>query len=268
MQLFVVPSVSYKINPKHSVGIGLNLIAQGFKAEGLNSFDDAMFTSSLGKVTNNGTDWAYGGGIRLGWLGQINPQWTLGATYQTRSYMGEFDSYAGLFAEQGGFDIPSNFGIGVAFAPNDKLVLAEDLVRINYSEVNSIANSGQVQAPLGSDDGLGFGWTDITVIKLGASYAVNSKLTLRAGFNHGDAPIESSQTFFNTIAPGVIEDHVTLGASWAINPSSSVTVSYMHALSNDINGQGSIGQPFGGGEANLTMSQDAIGIAYSWKLGD
>ncbi|MEE9333128.1 MAG: outer membrane protein transport protein [Granulosicoccaceae bacterium] len=266
MQLFVVPSVSYKINQKHSVGIGLNLIAQGFKAEGLNSFDNPMSTASPGNVTNNGTDWAYGGGIRLGWIGQLSPQWTLGATYQTRSHMGEFDSYSGLFAEQGGFDIPSNLGVGAAFSPNDKLVLAADLVRINYSEVNSIANSGQVQAQLGSDNGPGFGWEDITVFKLGASYAVNPKLTLRAGFNHGDAPIGNSQTLFNIIAPATIEDHVTLGASWSINPASSITVSYMHALSNDINGQGSIVQPFGGGEANLTMKQNAIGVAFNWVL--
>ena len=39
---------------------------------------------------------------------------TLGATYQTKTKMGKFSQYSGLFAEQGSFDIPSNYGVGAA----------------------------------------------------------------------------------------------------------------------------------------------------------
>ncbi len=184
-----MPNFSFKINPQHAFGVGLNLVAQGFKAEGLNSFDNPGFTSRPGKVTNNGTDWAYGAGLRLGWVGQINEQWQLGATYQTRTAMGEFDKYAGLFAEQGDFDIPSNFGLGFAFMPNDKFIVAADVMQINFSEVDAVGNSGQVQAPLGASNGPGFGWEDSTVVKLGVEYTLNPTWTLRAGFNHGDGPI-------------------------------------------------------------------------------
>jgi len=268
MQLFMVPSVSFKPVAGHSFGVGLNVVAQGFRAQGLQSFDNAQFSSNPGKVTDNGTDWAYGAGIRLGWMGQLNNQWSMGATYQSRTSIGEFDSYSGLFAEQGGFDVPSNFGVGVAFKPSAALTLAADIVQINYSEINSIANSGQVQAPLGVDNGPGFGWEDITVIKLGIDYALTERLTLRGGFNHGDAPIPSSQTLFNILAPATVEDHITLGATWGLSSASSLTVAYMHALSADIKGSGSIppGAPFGGGEADLTMQQNSIGLAFNWKL--
>lgn len=268
MQLFVVPSVSIKSNDTHSFGVGLNLVTQGFKAEGLQSFDNAGFTSSPGNVTNNGTDWTYGAGIRLGWMGQLSPQWRVGATYQTRTSMGEFDSYAGLFAEQGGFDIPSNFGLGVSFQATPAVTLAIDAMQINYGEIKSIANSGQVQTPLGADNGPGFGWEDTTVIKLGINYTLNDSLTLRAGFNHGETPIPSSQTLFNIVAPATVEDHLTLGATWSIASNSSLTIAYMHALSNDVNGAGSIppGAPFGGGEADLNMQQNSLGLAFNWKL--
>jgi long-chain fatty acid transport protein len=39
----------------------------------------------------------------------------------------------------------------------------------------------------------------------------------------------------------------------------------MHAFEKEVNGSGSIPMAFGGGEANLRMSQDSLGIAYGWK---
>ena len=40
--------------------------------------------------------------------------------------MSEFDDYAGLFAEQGDFDIPPSLQVGVAFEPMADLTLALD----------------------------------------------------------------------------------------------------------------------------------------------
>ena len=66
-------------------------------------------------MTNNGYDSSVGWGVRLGYTGKITPDCTLGATWASKTYMGEFDKYRGLFAEQGDFDIPSNFGVGLAW---------------------------------------------------------------------------------------------------------------------------------------------------------
>lgn len=40
---------------------------------------------------------------------------------------------------------------------------------------------------------------------------------------------------------------------------------YMHAFEKKVNGSGSISAGFGGGEANLRMSQDSFGVANGWK---
>jgi long-chain fatty acid transport protein len=44
----------------------------------------------------------------------------------------------------------------------------------------------------------------------------------------------------------------------------------MHAFEESVNGSGSIPPSpptaFGGGEANLKMYQDSLGIAYGWQL--
>jgi long-chain fatty acid transport protein len=186
--------------------------------------------------------------------------------------MSEFDEYAGLFAEQGDFDIPSMYGVGMKFTPTSDVAILFDYTHINYSDIASIANPisnltvGGNQ--LGTDAGGGFGWEDIDVFKLAVAWRVNPGLMLRAGWNHGDQPIPAGETLFNILAPATIEDHLTLGATWTLANNSELTVAYMHAFENEVNGSGSIplGGGFPGGEADLKMSQDSIGVAYGYKF--
>ena len=50
-------------------------------------------------------------------MGQFTELFAVGVAYATKISMGNFDRYKGLFAQQGGFDIPSNFTVGIAFRP-------------------------------------------------------------------------------------------------------------------------------------------------------
>jgi len=268
-QMFIVPSVAMKLGDAQALGVGLNVVWQRFKAEGLENFDNAMMSAQPGKVTGNDYDSSTGFGVRVGWLGHFGDMFAVGASYQSRTYMSEFKEYSGLFAEDGDFDIPSNYGVGVAFMPADGLVLAADVTQIRFSEVNSVGNPllpNLMQAQLGDENGPGFGWEDVTVLKLGVSYDVTRALTLRGGYNYGGQPIPASETLFNMLAPGVVEHHVTLGFTYAFSDMLEVTFAYMHAFENTVKGEDSIipGPPeqggMGGGEADLTMSQDSFGL--------
>ncbi|MEK9825483.1 MAG: outer membrane protein transport protein [Methylotenera sp.] len=270
-QLFIAPTATWKINETNTIGVAVNLAYQRFEAKGLQNFDAPGFTQSPGKVTNNGHDDSYGAGLHIGWIGQLNDVVTLGAKYQTKTYMSKFDKYKGLFAEGGDFDIPESYGAGIAVKATPKLTLAADVQRINYSDVDSVGNSinnfllkGQ---PLGSKNGPGFAWKDVTAIKVGASYAWSDSLTIRAGYNHSTQPIRSSETLFNVLAPGVVQDHITLGATWVLPNQSELSFAYMHAFEEKVRGNSnSIPAGFGGGQADLKMYQDSLGIAYGWKL--
>lgn len=274
MQLYVVPTVAWQLNDNHSIGIGVNLVAQGLEVKGLQNFDRRIVTKYPGKITDNDMDFSYGAGIRLGWIGKINDWISLGATYQSKISMSDFDDYKGLLAEGGGFDIPETYGVGIAVTATPKLSIVFDVVQINFSDVKSIANGGPTTNPdwrlLGTSNGAGFGWDDQTVYKLGFSYQYNPTLVLRAGYNHGDAPIDKQETVFNILAPATVEDHLTLGATWVIGKASELTFHYMHAFENEIKGQGSTiinGSPFPGtGEADIKMYQDSFGMGYSWAF--
>ncbi|MDE2260234.1 MAG: outer membrane protein transport protein [Betaproteobacteria bacterium] len=264
-QLFVAPTWSMKLNPSNAVGISLNLAYQQFSAKGAQPFEG--ISSNPTNLTNNGTDSSTGYGARFGWTGKVTPEVTLGATYQTKTKMGKFNNYAGFFAGQGAFDVPANYGVGMAIKAAPATTFAFDVERIQYSGIASVNNPlvlPPTYPPLGNDGGAGFGWQDMTVFKLGVSQVISSTLTLRAGFNHNNQPIPNTQTFFNILAPGVVEDHATLGATWILPNKAELTVSYMHAFTRTVNGSGSIPASFGGGNANLTMYEDSIGIAYGW----
>lgn len=222
IQLIVAPTVAFKVAPNHSIGISPLLGYQAFEAKGLQMF--GMISSDPTKLTNNGHDDAFGYGVRIGYMGKITPTVTIGAAYASKMSFDEFDDYAGLFAEQGGFDIPENYNLGVAWQATPVLKLALDYQRISYSDVNSIANPSLVPFPLGADNGPGFGYQDIDVWKLGAEYKYSQQLTLRAGWNHGDNPVSASDVTFNILAPAVIEDHVTLGFTYTLASGNELTM--------------------------------------------
>jgi len=263
-QLFIAPTWAMKLNPSNSVGVSLNLAYQSFEAKGLEPF--AGMSSDSTKLTNNGADTSTGYGVRLGWIGEVTPMITLGATYQTKTKMGKFSKYAGLFAEQGGFDIPATYGVGVTMNATPETTVAFDIQQIDYGDVKSIANTNAAGGPLGADNGAGFGWKNMTVYKLGVSHAYSTDFMLRAGLSTNSQQIDASQTFFNILAPGVVQNHLTLGATWTLQNKSELSVGYMHAFEKTINGSGSIAPGSGGGEANIKMYQDSLGVAYSWKL--
>jgi long-chain fatty acid transport protein len=268
IQMFIAPTVAYKPNANHSFGLSLNFAYQRFSADGLNSF--AGISSDAANLTNRGDDDATGWGLKFGWTGKITDAVTLGATYQTRTRMSKFDKYKGLFAEQGDFDIPETYGLGIAVKATPKLTLAGDIQQINYGKVKAVGSPADClftgACLLGQSNGGGFGWRNTTVYKLGVSYEWSKDLTVRAGYVTLKQPIPANQTFFNILAPGVVEDHLTIGATWGVSPNTELTLGYMHAFNKKVNGSGSIPAGFGGGNANLRMKQNSLGVAFGWKM--
>jgi long-chain fatty acid transport protein len=263
-QLFIAPTWAMKLNPQHSIGVSLNLVYQAFRADGLQAF--APMSSNPAALTNNGKDTSTGVGVKLGWTGEITPALTMGATYQPKTKMSKFDKYAGLFAEQGGFDIPATYGVGIALKASPATTIAIDYQAIQYSDVPSVGNTNTAGGPLGADNGAGFGWKNVNVVKFGVSQAMGDSLTLRGGYSHNTQPIPTDQTFFNILAPGLVQDHLTIGATWNLSKANELTVGYMHAFNKKVNGSGSIAPTSGGGEANIKMYENSLGVAYSWKM--
>lgn len=270
-QVFVTPSVAWKFTDSQSVGLGLNLVYQRFAAKGLNAFANPLFSAHSSKVTNRGHDSALGAGARLGWQGQLTDDLTIGATWASKIKAKKFDRYAGLFANGGSFDIPENYGAGLSYKLTPQLTLGADVQEIRYGHVRSVGRGFDAESlfagnRFGAYRGQGFGWRDVTVYKFAASYALTQTLTLRGGYSHADQPIPGSQTFLNILAPGVIQDHASLGLSWRTGNSGELSAAYTHGFKKTVKGNSAIPQAFGGGDADLKMSQNIFGLGYGWTF--
>ncbi|MEK7259785.1 MAG: outer membrane protein transport protein [Pseudomonadota bacterium] len=268
-QVFITPTLAYQPIESQSLAIGVTYAYQRFEMKGVGAFDNPFFSAAPGRVTNEGVDSSNGWGLKLGWIGQITPTLSLGATWSSEFDMERFSKYSGLFAERGGFAIPKTYGLGASWKASAALTVAADWQKIEYSTIKSVGNPLQnllAGNPLGSANGGGFGWDDISVVKLGAVYAYSDKLTLRAGISRADQPIPASETFFSLLAPGTVRDHLSLGASWKTAAGGEWSIAYTHALKETVNGKGSIPAPFGGGEANIHLKEDILTVGYSFDL--
>lgn len=259
-QLFISPALAYKFAADQSVGVALNFAHQRFKAKGIQPF--AANSATPSDFSNRGVDSANGWGVRLGYTGALSSSLTLGLSYASKTRMEKFDKYRGLFAGQGSFDIPASYGVGLAWQASPALTVAADVQHIEYSKIKPVGNP-LLPRPFGSSNGPGFGWRDVTVFKFGVSYAYSERLNLRAGYSHASQPIPSSQVMLNILAPGVIEEHLSAGATWAIGKQGELTIAYTHALRASVSGE--LPAQFGGGNARLTMYQNSLGLAYGWK---
>ena len=188
--------------------------------------------------------------------------------------MSRLGNYRGLFAEQGDFDIPANWTAGIAVKPIPEVTIALDVQRIYYSDVDSIANPllmNLMTDGLGTDNGAGFGWEDMTVFKVGLQWARSEQWTYRFGYSYGDQPIPANEVLFNILAPGVIEQHATFGLTYTFANQSELDFSLMYAFSNDVTGINPLANndPATGGSPQyitLTMDQWEVGVGYSWKF--
>lgn len=279
-QLFIMPTYARKYSENGSWGVSAILAYQTFKAKGIASF--APISNDPSNLSNNGDDTSTGYGLAVGWQGKVAKNLTLGASYQSEIKMDEFDDYAGLFAEQGDFDIPSQWNLGLAWNVTPKSVLLFDVQKINYTDVPSVSNpslsrlfSGGCAAVggvgnstcLGGDDGVGFGWDDMTVYKIGYQWSPNGKWTWRVGYSHGDQPIDASQdALLNTLAPGVVEDHFTFGFTRALGKGGEVNFSAMYAPEKCIDGPSDPVNAPAGQQIEHCMHQYELGAAYGKRF--
>jgi len=268
-QLFINTTYSKKINDKSSWGASLIAVYQTFEAKGLAAFGSFGFSSDSANLTNNGKDTSTGFGAKFGWQGEVAKDVTLAASYQTEMGMSKFDKYKGLFAEQGGFDIPASWTLGLAWDTSPKSTLTFDVQQIMYSDVAAIANPLSNLAPgnLGTSNGAGFGWEDMTVLKLGYQWETSADWTWRVGISQGDQPIPNTELPFNILAPAVMETHLTGGFTMKTGKDSEFNFAAMYAPKSDLTGTNPL-QGATGPSQNITieMTQLEIEASWAWKF--
>ncbi|KAA1175999.1 hypothetical protein FWJ25_02385 [Marinobacter salinexigens] len=260
-QLFIAPTWSWEFSDNQAIGVSPVIAYQRFEAKGLQSFSG--FSSAPDAVSNNGTDDAWGYGYQIGWQGEITDTLRGGVSWRNILKMNEFDKYRGLFAEQGDFDIPQMFNAGIAWSGIENHWLLLDVQHIRYSEINSIGNPllpNLQTAQLGSDDGAGFGWDDMTIVKLGWQWQQTPEHAWRAGVSYGESPISDEDVLFNILAPGVQEWHFTGGFTHQFTDSLALSGMAFYSPAKEVSGANPLAQ-------NQIITVEMYQVGASASLG-
>lgn len=254
-QLFVAPTYAVKLGARQAFGVTGIVAYQRFSAQGLRAF--APFSSDAARLTDMGYDHSYGGGLRIGYLGEISSHLSVGASYQSRIWMSRFEKYRGLFAGSGSFDVPANWVVGVAVKPTTDVDVAFDVQQVRYSTIPAVGNHllpNLMQSALGTETGAGFGWDDMTTAKIGVQLRRGGGWTFRGGYSYGREPIPRSQVLFNILAPAVPEQHATFGLTRQLAGGRALHVAVTRAFQKAISGPNPLEAP-GAQSISLKMQQ-------------
>jgi long-chain fatty acid transport protein len=273
-------------------GIGPVFAVQAFEAKGVQTFQAvsktcvSTFNQSTGACTlptslsNNGHDLSYGFGLALGFWWGITDNVSFGVGYQSKISMSEFDDYADLYAEDGGFDIPGSIKVGLSFVASDSLRVNFDVENTGFDDIDSVGNpmvnlfscpavpgGTDLESCLGGARGAGFGWDDMTTYKLGFEWQRDEDTTLRFGYSYGEQPIQAADVLFNILAPGVMEQHITFGLTRKTESGNEWNFSFMYAPEKSVTGPSAFdpGPDFMSPQMiELKMSQLEFEVAYSF----
>ena len=270
-QALISVAVAKTIAPGVSVGVAPILARQQIKLKGLSAF--TLASSDPDAVTNNGHDVSWGFGVRGGVEWAVAPSVRIGVAGNTPIWSQEFDKYRGLFAEQGSFDIPASIQAGIAVDVTPNLTLLADYRHIWFGSIASIANPSTnilLGKPLGSDNGPGFGWDDVDVVKLGVEWRSSPSLTLRAGYSYATNPIASRDVQFNILAPAVVQHHITAGFEYTLDKAWSVEFAGLYAPEGSVKGTElpGFGNPAHTIEISMYQFEATFGVKYKFGLDD
>lgn len=275
-QLFFGAAFAFEFVKGHSIGVSPLFGYQKFSAKGLQSFGG--FSKYPNFLSGNSISTATGFGARVGYQGKLFPFLSLGGSFQTKISMSPFDEYKGLFAQEGDFDVPATWNAGLAIHPSEKFTIAVDVQQILYSGVKSIANKMDLTVnspalpngspnpnfqPLGSEEGWGFGWQDLMVIKGGLLFKPAPDWTLMAGYSQGKQPFDEKEVLFNILAPAVVERHITVGFSKKFEDR-EMNISFMYAPTGTVEGKNILEAP-NQQTIKLEMTQWQLEFGYSFS---
>lgn len=197
--IFIQPTISYKLSDK--VGIGAGFV-YGMGTVNLQKDIPVVDNKGVyGHATLDGK--AQGYGFNAGFYYQPDKKWSIGLTYRSKVQMdlnngtATFTVPASLSSQfpNGPFStslpLPSVMSAGVAFSPNQKLTLALELNRVGWNVYDTLSFHYQNQTASLQDTKSPRMYKNTLSYRIGAQYAINSKLDARLGIKYLMTPVQS-----------------------------------------------------------------------------
>jgi len=229
-------AMAFQVNPKLAVGASFNVYRGSLAIQPLpvvqpdcSSDGNCWLPGASNQVSR------FGLGFQVGMYYEFNPMISFGVSYTTKQWFQQYQwnsfienpnlaTFGTARILRFNLDGPQNVQFGVGLHPTKKLSIAADGKFIKYRGVVGIGEEAGVDTV--NHKLLGIGWRNIWVGMLGAEYKMNDRVTLRAGYNHGQTPIRSDFTVTSMGTPSTFQKHFCLGAGLAVMPHISMDLGF------------------------------------------
>lgn len=201
-------------------------------------------------------DHAWGGGVRIGGVLDVDDRLSLGATYASPTWFQRFRHYRELLL--GPLNTPQNLTVGAVVHATPDTDIAVDVKYVGWSGVTAL----KINPANG-----GFGWNSKPIFMIGAQHRLTKDITLRAGYNYGESPIPTENTFANSLFPAVTEHHLSVGGSYKVTPAWTISGSgfYSPTATQTDDGTGD-GKSGAGKGVTVSMYQMGVQIGIARKF--
>lgn len=243
--LKISPAVAFAPHPRVWVGAALNVdwASLAVNPMPIAAPDVDPVTGTAYYPTATAADGAFGAGFQLGAMVKPNDLVAFGVSYTSPQWFNSFEfnstaanpnlpNYGTPRKVTFRMDAPAVLGFGVGVTPLPSVTLAADARHYAYESTKGFDQSG-----FNADGSVkGFGWRNIWAVAVGGEFRPVERLALRAGYNWSQNPITKAQSFFNTPAPAIVQDHLTFGAGYRLTRRIELSAAYYHVRGNTLSG--------------------------------
>lgn len=254
--------LAYNVSPDLTIGGSLDFVWAGLDVQMLDQGGGYLNASNNNDFS--GKAHATGYAAKIGLIYKLNSHLSVGAAYHSETSLGDLEADGaqyifGTTAHTGkfkaiNFQWPETYGVGISYLAGDKLTIAADYKRINWSGVMKDFHMSFSSPGMSWDALMPQNWKDQDVWMLGMSYQAGDALTLRAGVNLGNNPVPDA--FMHPLFPAIIKEHYTIGFGYRFSKASTIDVAYSHAP--EVTATNSMGM-------SVTHSQNNAQFIFSYR---
>jgi len=245
----VAPALAHRFNDKLSMGAALNLDCAQIEYE-------AGIAAEVSH--NNGKE--YGIGFTAGAIYKLTEKVSLGLAYESKQAFSDFEFNTTGGKDKLSLDQPQNIAVGLGLRPADKVRMAFDFVWIDWPQTVG-KNKPEYTENSSTAMAWNMNWDEQYVYKFGVEYDLNEKVKLRAGYNYGKHPLDSSRAFENISFPAIAEHHITAGAGIALKKNLALNIGFMYAPKVSFE-TGNTAQFIDSATTEMSQYSVDIGISY------
>lgn len=243
--------VAWQPTRRWSVGLTLDMANENVAFQESESGSMNGLPFSVGASFSNSAS-AYGVGVTLGALYRVNALVTLGATYRSPIFFTPLtwqegaesvpNPVTGGIQQSGGpgqysmrLNYPQQVALGIAVHPVTGFLIS---LQGQWFDWRSTLNTVSIDGPWSNGLPLVMDthWHNVWVGAVGMQYRLSPICTLRTGFSHATTPIGSDNLYPNLLAPAIVQNQVSVGATENLGKGWQLTEAYMHAFKSKTEG--------------------------------